>query len=120
MDVKNKNLEDKTAWDISREDNREIRDMLRRAVAKPGSSLSTSNRYPNPKYQWPLTVSRVEAIFSNKNIKLQIRKFTVEWRSMLLVVAALLATLSYQAVLTHPSGVWEHPFQITINIKKIS
>ena len=107
MDVNHKNLENKTAWDILREDSREIRDMLRRAGAKPGSSLSTSNGYPNPKYQWPLTVSRVEAIFSNKNIKLQIRKFTVEWRSMLLVVAALLATLSFQAILTPPGGVWQ-------------
>ena len=96
----------------------EIRDMLRRAVAKPGSSLSTSNRYPNPKYQrraLPLVND-----FLYRTLRREIRNFTVEWRNMLLVVVVLLATLSYQAVLTPPSGVWEHPFQITINIKKFS
>ena len=117
MDVNNKNLEDKTAWNILREDNREIRDMLRRAVAKPGSSLSTSNRYPNPKYQrraLPLVDD-----FLYRKLRREIRNFTVEWRNMLLVVVVLLATLSYQAVLTPPSGVWEHIFQITINIKNL-
>ena len=75
MDVKNKNIEDKTAWDISREDNREIRDMLRRAGAKPGSSLSTSNRYPNPKYQrraLPLVDD-----FLYRKLRREIRNFTV-------------------------------------------
>ncbi|XP_075646264.1 uncharacterized protein LOC142617346 isoform X2 [Castanea sativa] len=106
VDVNQKNLEDKTAWDISREDNREIRDMLRRAGAKPGSSLSTSNRYPNPEYQRLLTVSYVDA-FLLKNLRREMRKFTVEWRNILLVVAALLVTLSFQAVLTPPGGLWQ-------------
>ncbi|KAL4601338.1 hypothetical protein ACB092_11G265600 [Castanea dentata] len=106
VEVNQKNLEDKTAWDISREDNREIRDMLRRAGAKPGSSLSTSNRYPNPEYQRLLTVSYVDA-FSLKNLRREMRKFTVEWRNILLVVAALLVTLSFQAVLTPPGGLWQ-------------
>nr|POE80571.1 ankyrin repeat-containing protein bda1 [Quercus suber] len=43
LNVNNKNLEDKTAWDMLQEDNREIMVMLSRTGAKPGSSLSTSN-----------------------------------------------------------------------------
>ena len=46
LDVNSKNLEDKTAWDMLQEGNREIRVMLLCAGAKPGSSLSTFNRYP--------------------------------------------------------------------------
>ncbi|KAL4601334.1 hypothetical protein ACB092_11G265200 [Castanea dentata] len=92
------------AWDILREDNREIRDMLRRAGAKPGSSLPTFNRYQDPKFRRLLTVlSWVDHIVI---LRREIRKFTVERRSMLLVVAALLVTLSFQAVLTPPGGLW--------------
>ena len=98
MDVNRKNLEDKTAWDMLQEGNREIRVMLRRAGAKPGSSLSTFNRYPNPKYQRLLTAPWVD-FFWPKNLRREIRKFTEERRSMLLVVAALLVTLSFQAIL---------------------
>ncbi|KAK4591671.1 hypothetical protein RGQ29_016202 [Quercus rubra] len=78
LDVNSKNLEDKTAWDMLQEGNREIRVMLLCAGAKPGSSLSTFNR-----------------------------KLTEERRNMFLVVAVLLATLTYQAILTPPGGVWQ-------------
>ena len=110
VDVNSKNLEDKTAWDMLQEGNRDIRDMLRRVGAEPGSSLSTSNGYPNPEYQMPLKVTCVGAILPQKNLRVRVkirrdlRKFTVEWRNMLLVVAALLMTLSFQAVLTPPGG----------------
>ncbi|XP_075646268.1 uncharacterized protein LOC142617348 isoform X2 [Castanea sativa] len=112
VDVNRKNLEGKTAWDMSQEGNREIRVMLRRAGAKPGSTLPTSNGYPNPKYQRPLTVSdstieRLGDAFLLRSLRREIRKFTVEWRNILLVVAALLVTLSFQAVLTPPGGVWQ-------------
>ncbi|KAM4082619.1 hypothetical protein ACJW30_11G189000 [Castanea mollissima] len=112
VDVNRKNLEGKTAWDRSQEGNREIRVMLRRAGAKPGSTLPTSNGYPNPKYQRPLTVSdstieRLGDAFLLRSLRREIRKFTVEWRNILLVVAALLVTLSFQAVLTPPGGVWQ-------------
>ena len=46
-----KKLMDKTSWDKLQEGNEEIRVMLRRVGAKLGSSLSTINSYPNPKYQ---------------------------------------------------------------------
>ncbi|KAL0006606.1 hypothetical protein SO802_008108 [Lithocarpus litseifolius] len=81
LDVNLKNLEDKTAWDILREDNREIRDMLSHAGAKPGSSLYTFNRYPNPKYQrLPSTVA-----FRPRDFRSEIREITVEGRNMFLV-----------------------------------
>ena len=103
LDVNSKNLEDKTAWDMLQEGNREIRVMLLCAGAKPGSSLFTFNRYPNPKYQrlastvapWP------------EDFRREIRKITEERRNMFLVVAVLLATLTYQAILTPPGGVWQ-------------
>ncbi|KAK7858633.1 hypothetical protein CFP56_011567 [Quercus suber] len=93
VEVNRTNLECKTAWDILRQDNREIRDVLRRAGAKPGSPLSTFNGYPNQ------TMST--------SLRREIRRFTEERRSMLLVVAALLSTLSFQAILTPPGGVWQ-------------
>ncbi|XP_050284395.1 ankyrin repeat-containing protein BDA1-like [Quercus robur] len=101
VEVNCKNLVDKTAWDMLQEGNTQIRDMLRRAGAKPGSSLSTFNGCPNPEYQ------RLSPVFMFKSLRREIRNFTVEWRNMLLVVAVLLATLSYQAVLTPPGGVWQ-------------
>ena len=106
LDVNSKNLEDKTAWDMLQEDNKEIRVMLRRVGAKPCSSLSTFVKYPNPKYQRLSTPLCVHFIWI-KNLRREIRKATEERRSMLLVVAALLATLSFQAVLTPPAGVWQ-------------
>ena len=49
VNVNHKNLEGKTAWDIlqaqTQVDNSEIRVMLRRAKAKPASSLSTFNSH---------------------------------------------------------------------------
>ena len=95
LDVNSKNLEDKTAWDMLQEDNKEIRVMLRRVGAKPCSSLSTFVKYPNPKYQRLSTPLCVHFIWI-KNLRREIRKATEERRSMLLVVAALLATLSFQ------------------------
>ncbi len=49
VDIKAKNLEGNTAWDILQDprhvDNKEMRVMLHRARAKPGSSLSTVPSY---------------------------------------------------------------------------
>ena len=95
LDVNSKNLEDKTAWDMLQEDNKEIRVMLRRVGAKPCSSLSTFVKYPNPKYQRLLTPLCVHFIWI-KNLRREIRKATEERRSMLLVVAALLAHSAFK------------------------
>ncbi|KAK7853914.1 ankyrin repeat-containing protein bda1 [Quercus suber] len=107
VDVNHKNLEDETAWDIlqgkTKVENGEIRDMLRRAKAKSGSSLSTSNRYA--KYQ-RLPVSSCFQ-FLKTDFKREIRKLSEERRSLLLVVAVLLVTVSYQAVLSPPGGLWQ-------------
>nr|POE60798.1 ankyrin repeat-containing protein bda1 [Quercus suber] len=137
VDVNHKNLKGKTAWDIvqpqveNRENrdilqgqtqveirdilqgqpqvkngeiqNREIRDMLRRASAKSGSSVSTFNRYE--KYQMLPESSCFQ--FLETDFKREIRKLSEERRSMLLVVAVLLVTVSYQAVLSPPGGLWQ-------------
>nr|POF06420.1 ankyrin repeat-containing protein bda1 [Quercus suber] len=107
VNVNHKNLEDETAWDIlqgkTKVENGEIRDMLRRAKAKSGSSLSTSNRYA--KYQ-RLPVSSCFQ-FLKTDFKREIRKLSEERRSLLLVVAVLLVTVSYQAVLNPPGGLWQ-------------
>ena len=103
VDVNHKNLEGETAWDIlqqmqSQVQNGEIQNMLRRVQAKSGSSLSTFNRYE--KYQ-RLPVSSCFQ-FLKTDFKREIRKLSEERRSMLLVVAVLLVTVSYQAVLSPP------------------
>ena len=92
-------------WDILQPqvENGEIRDMLRRAKAKSGSSLSTSNRYA--KYQRLPVLSCFQ--FLKTDFKREIRKLSEERRSMLLVVAVLLVTVSYQAVLSPPGGLWQ-------------
>ena len=59
LDVNSKNLEDKTAWDMLQEDNKEIRVMLRRVGAKPCSSLST--------YIYGFWSTRGHAPFTAKN-----------------------------------------------------
>ncbi|XP_050284394.1 ankyrin repeat-containing protein BDA1-like [Quercus robur] len=83
--------------------NGEIRDMLRRARAKSGSSVSTFNRYE--KYQMLPESSGFQ--FLETDFKREIRKLSEERRSMLLVVAVLLVTVSYQAVLNPPGGLWQ-------------
>ncbi|KAL4601347.1 hypothetical protein ACB092_11G266400 [Castanea dentata] len=91
VDVNHKNLED----------NSEIRVMLRHDKAKPASSLSTFNSHPNN--QRLLDYPR-HFVYVSTDI---VRKSLEERRSMLLVVTILLATLSYQAVLTPPGGLWQ-------------
>ena len=110
VDVNHKNLEGETAWDILQQgqtqvQNGEIRNMLRRVKAKSGSSLSTIkfNRYE--KYQ-RLPVSSCFQ-FLKTDFKREIRKLSEERRSLLLVVAVLLVTVSYQAVLSPPGGLWQ-------------
>ena len=83
--------------------NGEIRDMLRRARAKSGSSVSTFNTYE--KYQRLPESSCFQ--FLETDFKREIRKLSEERRSMLLVVAVLLVTVSYQAVLSPPGGLWQ-------------
>ena len=106
--VNHRNSEGKTAWDIlqgqTQVDNSEIRVMLRDAKAKPASSLSTFNSHPNN--QRPAYSSR-RVVHWRTNITREMRNFTEERRNILLMVAVLLATLSFQVVLTPPGGLWQ-------------
>ncbi|KAL4601328.1 hypothetical protein ACB092_11G264800 [Castanea dentata] len=109
VDVNRKNLEGKTAWDILQEqtqevDNSEIRVMLRDAKSKPKASIllkAFCAHNQRPAYflwyfVWVLT-----------SIKREMRNLTEERRNILLMVTVLLATLSFQAVLTPPRGLWQ-------------
>ena len=106
--VNHRNSEGKTAWDIlqgqTQVDNSEIRVMLRDAKAKPASSLSTFNSHPNN--QRPAYSSR-RVVHWRTNITREIRNLTEERRNILLMVAVLLATLSFQVILTPPGGLWQ-------------
>ena len=77
--------------------------MLHRVKAKSSSSLSTFNRYK--KYQ-RLPVSSCFQ-FLKMDFKCEIRKLSEERCSLLLVVAILLVTVSYQAVHCPPGGLWQ-------------
>ncbi|KAK7857224.1 ribonuclease 3-like protein 2 [Quercus suber] len=83
--------------------NGEIRNMLCRVKAKSSSSLSTFNRYE--KYQ-RLPVSSCFQ-FLKMDFKSEIRKLLEERRNLLLVVAILLVTISYQAILHPVGGLWQ-------------
>ncbi|XP_023899440.2 ankyrin repeat-containing protein BDA1 [Quercus suber] len=82
-------------------DNREIRVMLHRAGADSGVSLSTFKWHP---MEW-LSIPNPSTL-SNLYIKSELRSLSEEKRSMLLVVAVLLVTIGFQAVLSPPGGVW--------------
>ena len=105
--VNHKNIEGKTAWDIlqvqtQEVDNKEIRVMLRRAGAGSGVSLSRFKWHP---MEW-LSIPNPSTLSSLYN-KSELRSLSEEKRSMLLVVAVLLVTISFQAVLSPPGGVWQ-------------
>ncbi|KAK7817133.1 ankyrin repeat-containing protein bda1 [Quercus suber] len=117
--VNQKNLEGKTAWDIlqgqTQVDNSEMRVMLRDAKAKPASSLSTFNSHPNN--QRPPYFSR-HFVWALTSINREMRNLTEERRNILLMVAVLLATLSFQVVLTPPGGLWQDNGQC-INLTEV-
>ena len=106
--VNHRNSEGKTAWDIlqgqTEVDNSEIRVMLCDAEAKPASSLSTFNSHPNN--QRPAYSLR-RFVHWRTDINREIRNLTEERRNIFLMVAVLLATLSFQVILTPPGGLWQ-------------
>ncbi|XP_065630251.1 uncharacterized protein LOC112028178 [Quercus suber] len=107
VSINRKNLEGKTAWDIVQEqtqvDNRNIKVMLNHAKAKSGSSLSTKN--------WYADCLRLPSIryfeFWRKYHVRQMPALSDERQNVLLVVAVLLVTISYQVVLNPPGGLWQ-------------
>ena len=106
--INHRNSEGKTAWDIlqgqTQVENSEIRVMLRDAKAKPASSLSTFNSHPNnQRLAYPSR--RFQHLCADINRGMRDLK-DGRW-NMLLMFAVLLATLSFQMVLTPPGGLWQ-------------
>ena len=105
--INEKNLEGKTAFDILREqpqevDNSEMRAILDRAGALTASSLPTVTSSYAHYLMLPKFYVRVILL-----VWFQLKGMTDEKRSALLVVAALLVTVTYQAVITPPGGLWQ-------------
>ena len=107
VSINRTNLEGKTAWDIlqgqTQVDNRKIKVMLHHAKAKSGSSLSTKNWYTD--CLRPQSIGYFE--FWRKYHVRQMTALSDERRNVLLVVAVLLVTISYQVVLNPPGGLWQ-------------
>ncbi|KAL4611940.1 hypothetical protein ACB092_08G162400 [Castanea dentata] len=105
-----KNLGAKTALDIldeqrrRRVDNSEMRDILDRAGALTASSRPTVTSSHEHYLRLPGSCERKKIIFIGNQV---IKRITDEKRNALLVVAALLVTVSYQAVITPPGGLWQ-------------
>jgi len=111
--VNRKNLEGFTALDIAQGqtqvENQEIRDMLCRAFSSTASSLpwfpylSDYLRSPLPIYEkFVVRFLRQRTLLPN------------DFRNMVLVVAVLLVTIAYQAILSTPGGFWQdNQFNIT-------
>ena len=101
-----KNLEGNTAWDILQEQtevgNRELRDMLHCARALSGSSLPTVTSYAHYLRQ-PKSICR--ETFRTDFARV-LKNISDEKRNALLVIGALLVTVTYQAVLSPPGGLW--------------
>ncbi|KAK9999784.1 hypothetical protein SO802_019387 [Lithocarpus litseifolius] len=99
-----KNLEGKTALDILLEQphNSEMRAILDSAGALTASSLPTVTSSYAHYLMLPKNYERVKIL-----IERQLEEMTDDRRSALLVVAALLVTVTYQAVITPPGGLWQ-------------
>ena len=110
MNINEKNLEGKTALDILEGqrrqgvDNSEMRVILDRAGALTASSLPTVTFSYEHYLRLPGSGERKKIIFIGNQVKKQISD---ERRSVLMVVAALLVTVTYQAVITPPGGLWQ-------------
>ena len=96
--VNHKNSEGKTAWDVlqgqTQVDNSEIRVKLRDAKANSPNNQRRASSLRRSVH-WRTDISR------------EIRNLTEDRRNILLMVAVLLATLSFQVVLTPPGGLWQ-------------
>ncbi|XP_075633925.1 ankyrin repeat-containing protein BDA1-like [Castanea sativa] len=100
-------LEGKTALDILQEqpqevENSKMRAILDRAGALTASSLPTVTSSYAHYLMLPKTYERVIILIGR-----QLKGMTDERRNALLVVAALLVTVSYQAAITPPGVLWQ-------------
>ncbi|XP_029124633.1 ankyrin repeat-containing protein BDA1-like [Cajanus cajan] len=100
IDLKAKNLEKLTALDIAT--SAEIKKILVKAGAKRGSSVTDAPTLVDI-LKWNITLMEKIVIFI-----LRIRRdITEDQRNALLGVAALIATATYQSVLSPPGGVFQ-------------
>ena len=104
-----KNLEEKTAGDIlvqqNQIENREIKVMLRRVGAIRAPSLPGVTYYA--RYLWSM-FSHVEK--ARMHCLGEWTEISDDRRNMLLVVATLLMTVTYQGVLSPPGGLWQDDY----------
>ncbi|KAB1215040.1 Ankyrin-2 [Morella rubra] len=91
-----------TALDVLQGDNQEIRNLLCRAGARSASSLPTAASF-NDFLRSPLSLAGKMKIGFYR----EAGNLTNEMRNALLVVGALLVTVSYQGALSPPGGVWQ-------------
>ena len=110
-----KNLEGKTAWDIlqgqTQVDNGEIKGILCRARGIIASRLPTV-AFCAYDITWTkfLVLQRFRTDYARRKMALSIEK-----RSEHLVIAVLLLTVSYQAILNAPFGLWEGDYEPETN-----
>ena len=106
VDVNIKNLEGRTAGDIlaqqTQVENSEIKVMLWRAGALSSSSIPQVYYYAQ--YLWTI-FSRLEK--SRLHFISEWIEISDDRRNVLLVVATLLLTVTYQGVLSPPGGLWQ-------------
>ena len=108
-----KNLEGKTALDILQEQtqvNREMEVKLRHAKALTASSLPTITSYVDYLMQHKDKFRRFRTSFARDVIRI-----SDENRNALLVVAVLLITISYQALLSPPGRLWQDDYKPETN-----
>jgi len=108
IDLKAKNLENSTALDIA--GSAEIKNVLVRAGAKHGSSVTDSPTIAE-KQRWNVTLAEKIMIFV---IRMR-RDITEDQRQAFLIVAALIATATYQSALSPPGGVYQANSENNIN-----
>ena len=107
VNINEKNLEGKTALDILEGqrrqgvDNSEMRVILARAGALTASSLPTVTPSHEHYLRLPGSCERKKIIYIGNQV---MKRKIDEKRNALLVVAALLVTVTYQAILSPPGG----------------
>ena len=110
VNINEKNLEGKTALDILEGqrrqgvDNSEMRVILKRAGALTASSLPTVTSSHEHYLRLPGGCERKKIIFIGNQVR---ERISDAKRNALLVVAALLVTVTFQAMVSPPGGTWQ-------------
>jgi len=99
MNLMTRNFENETALDIATTESKEI---LCRAGAKPGTEVIDA---PTPAYKLSLKTTIMDKVTIYMHRITQ--NITDERRNSLLIVATLVATATYQSVLSPPGGVYQ-------------